>query len=83
MKTELNIANAQVLPGRKINMIAYNVANHNVHNILKPVSRLLIWMLEADTNNTTRTVDPLEVQNVWLALEYINSVDRDWETSVR
>lgn len=73
MITELQIVQQQTIPGRKIVCVAYSTNNHNLHKMMKPVSHLLLWMLEADSNNSSRTIVPTDVLDVWACFSFMDA----------
>lgn len=64
MKTELNPQPATITPGVRITVLEYNLRNFRVHAIMEQVSRLLLYLLECDSNNTSSVLSPREVRNI-------------------
>lgn len=64
MKTELRIAPANVIGGAKIDVVEYNLNNYRLHQILEQISRLFLFMLECDSNNTSSKVRPRDVRDI-------------------
>ena len=64
MKTELQIVEEVIRPGQKIKGVKYSVSNFRLNQIIVPMSRLLFWFLESDSNNTSTIVKPRDVRRI-------------------
>lgn len=58
MITELIVKQAEIQGGRQISTDMYDTKNQTLHLCALPLSKLLIFCLECDSNNTTRTIVP-------------------------
>jgi len=58
MVTELIVKEASIIGGRQIATDMYKSKNQTLHLCALPLSKLLIFCLECDSNNTTRTTVP-------------------------
>lgn len=64
MITEINKVDPQIVGGSKINVVEYNVRNYRIHQVLEQVSRLLLFCLECDSNNTSSKARPRDVRKI-------------------
>jgi hypothetical protein len=64
MITELNKVDANVVGGRKINVVEYKIQNYRLHQVLEQVSRLFLFMLECDSNNTSSKIRPRDARRI-------------------
>ncbi len=64
MITELNKVNPEPTPGAKIEVVDYNIRNYRLHNALEQVSRLLLFCLECDSNNTSSKNLPSDTRKI-------------------
>jgi hypothetical protein len=58
MITELQVMPQEVLPGHKIMVTEYQIRNYRMHASLEGLSRLTLYTLECDSNNTVTKVTP-------------------------
>lgn len=64
MITELEIVSPSIVPGRKIRVTEFNVRNYRIHQVLEQLSRLFVFLLECDSNNTNSKVKPRDVRGI-------------------
>lgn len=64
MKTELNEVDAQIIGGAKIDVVKYAIRNYRLHQVLEQCSRLFLFCLECDSNNTNSKVTPRDSRKV-------------------
>lgn len=64
MKTDLNLRRAEVVPGDAINANPFNVRNYRLHQVLEQASRLLLFCIECDSNNTSSKVTPRDSRKI-------------------
>lgn len=64
MKTELNIVKPVIKPGIKIDVVEHAVSNFRIHGMMENLSRLLIAVVEMQSNNSSATVTPGDVRSI-------------------
>jgi hypothetical protein len=64
MITEINLVDPEIVPGIKIDCVNYNVRNYRMRDTLEMASRLLLFAIECDTNNTNATVIPSDARDI-------------------
>jgi hypothetical protein len=64
MKTELNRVDAAVVPGAQIDVVEFRIRNFRLHGMLESLSRLLINILEVQSNDTNSVVVPSDVRDI-------------------
>jgi hypothetical protein len=64
MITELNLVSANVVGGRKINVIEYHIQNYRLHQVLEQMSRMFLFLLECDSNNTASKIRPRDARRI-------------------
>jgi hypothetical protein len=64
MITELQKVSAEVAGGAKIDVVEYNIANYRLHQVLEQMSRLFLFCLECDSNNTSSKARPRDVRRI-------------------
>lgn len=64
MVTNLKIMASNVQGGRTMKALSYRTTNQSLHLMTQPLSKLLFWMLECDSNNTVATVVPRDVATI-------------------
>lgn len=72
MITNLKEVNPEVVPGREVQVVKYRVRNYRLHNALEQGSRLLLFCLECDSNNTSSKSLPSDVKDIldqWTVLK--------------
>ena len=73
MKTDLKVVKAQIIGGREIDTVLVETTNQSLSNVLSPMSKCLLWMLECDSNNTTRTIVPRDVRTILGMIEFFKT----------
>jgi len=58
MVTKLNVVEAKITGGREIDCLSYNTKNQTLHLCALPLSKLLLFLMECDSNNTTSIIVP-------------------------
>jgi hypothetical protein len=64
MITELNKVSAEVVGGRKINVVEYHIQNYRLHQVLEQIARLFLFLLECDSNNTASKIRPRDARRI-------------------
>lgn len=64
MITNLREVDAQIEAGREIEVVKYNTRNYRNHLVLEQLSRLLAFMLECDSNNTSSKNLPSDTRDI-------------------
>lgn len=64
MITELNKVDAEIVGGKKVDVVEYNVRNYRLHQVLEQMSRLFLFCLECDSNNTNSKAKPRDVRGI-------------------
>jgi hypothetical protein len=64
MKTELNIVPANPKAGFKFAVNEFNIRNLRLHKVCEQMSRLLLFCLECDSNNTSSKARPRDVRGI-------------------
>jgi hypothetical protein len=62
MITELNLVNANIVGGRKINVVEYHIQNYRLHQVLEQLARMFLFLLECDSNNTSSKIRPRDAR---------------------
>jgi len=62
--TELNKVEAEIVGGKKIDVVEYQIRNYRLHQILEQLSRLLLFCVECDSNNTSSKARPRDVRGI-------------------
>lgn len=62
MMTNINLVDPQIVPGKVIDCVAYNVRNYRLRDSLEQAARLLLFMVECDSNNTNAVAIPSDVR---------------------
>lgn len=62
MITELEEVPPEIVGGRKVQVVYSNLRNFRMHQSLEQLSRLLIYCLECDSNNTSSKALPSDVR---------------------
>jgi hypothetical protein len=76
MRTELVVSDPKPIGGEKINVHRWNTKNFRIHKMNQMVSRLVLFILECDSNNSSSTVSARDSQVINLAF---NNVKIEWE----
>lgn len=64
MRTELEIVPSAPVAGRKIAVLEYNIRNYRLHQVVEQMSRLFLFCVEADSNNTASKSRPRDVRRI-------------------
>ncbi len=64
MITELKKVDAEIVGGRQIDVVDYRVRNYRLHQVLEQMSRLFLFCLECDSNNTNSKAKPRDVRGI-------------------
>lgn len=64
MITELKEVDAQIVPGRKVEVVKYAVRNYRLHQALEQIARLNLFCLECDSNNTASKNLPSDTRGI-------------------
>ena len=64
MKTEINLVDPEIVPGVKIDCVRYNVRNYRMRDTLEMASRLLLFCVECDSNNTNAVAIPSDTRDI-------------------
>lgn len=73
MITELSKVDPAVAGGVKIEVVEYNIRNYRLHNSLEQMSRLLLFCLECDSNNTSSKNIPSDTRKVLQQWDIVKS----------
>ena len=71
MITELNIVDPDIVPGAQIDVVQYNIRNFRLHGMMESLSRLLVAILELQSNDSSATVVPSDVRDVMAQFKII------------
>lgn len=64
MITNLREVDAEIEAGREIEVVKYKTRNYRNHQVLEQLSRLLAFMLECDSNNTSSKNLPSDTRDI-------------------
>ena len=64
MITELNKIEAEIVGGRRIDVVEHQVRNFRLQSVLEQMSRLFLFCLECDSNNTSSKAIPSDVRKI-------------------
>jgi len=73
MITELVKTDPQIVPGKKIVTVDYNIRNYRLHKSLEQLARLMLFCLESDSNNTNSKNIPSESRKILAQWEIVKS----------
>lgn len=73
MITELNRVDAEIVGGVKVDVVEYNIRNYRIHNSLEQMSRMLLFCLECDSNNTSSKNLPSDTRKILSQWEIVKS----------
>jgi hypothetical protein len=73
MITELNKIPQDVMPGHKIDVAEYKIRNYRMHGTLESLSRLSLFVLECDSNNTVTKVTPRNARQILSQWELVKN----------
>lgn len=71
MKTELNIVDPQIVDDKKIDVNDNNIRNRRIHACVEAMSRLCLFILKCDSNNTSGTVKPSDAAKIRAAWDIV------------
>jgi hypothetical protein len=74
MITELNLADPEIVGGHVIDVVESNIRSARLHRCLEQTSRLCLYMLEMDGNNTSSKVKPSEVRTIRDTWDLVNEL---------
>lgn len=72
MITNLKEVDPQIVAGREVEVVKYRLRNYRLHNALEQGSRLLLFCLECDSNNTSSKSLPSDTKDIldqWVVLK--------------
>jgi hypothetical protein len=81
MITELNEVDPDVTPGAQIDVVRYRIRNFRLHGMMENLSRLLISIVEIQSNDTSATVVPSDVRDILAQYDIIKG-DLDFAIEV-
>lgn len=64
MITNLSEVPADIVGGHQIDVVPQNIRNARVHSCLEQMARLMLFLLECDSNNTSSKIKPSDVRFV-------------------
>lgn len=64
MRTEINLVDPEIMPGVKIDCVKYRVRNYRMRDTLEMASRMLLFMIECDSNNTNALAIPSDTRDI-------------------
>jgi len=64
MITELNRVDPAIIGGQKIDVVEYNLQNYRLHQVLEQMSRMFLFLLECDSNNTSSKMRPRDARKI-------------------
>lgn len=73
MQTEIKNVDPEIIGGKIVECIEYNVRNVRLHNVLEQISRMLIAAVESDSNNSNALASPREVADFWAQWAIVKS----------
>jgi len=65
MKTELEIVEQVVNPGRQIKVIKYPLRNYHIFNVAEQLAYLIFGIMESDSGNSNAQNSARETRNFW------------------
>lgn len=80
MVTELDLQEQVVLGGEKIAVFKWNIANVHLHQVAAVASRLMLAMIESDSNNSVGQMIPSDARSFY---DEWQRVKAEWERSLR
>ena len=81
MITNLNIVDPDIVPGAEIDVVQYRIRNFRLHGLMENLSRLLIAIVELQSNDTSSTIVPSDARDI-LAQFNICREDLDFAVDV-
>jgi len=79
--TNLNIVDPDIVPGAEIDVVQYRIRNFRLHGLMENLSRLLVAIVELQSNDTSSTVVPSDARDI-LAQFTICKEDLDFAMEV-
>lgn len=76
MRTEIEIVEQAVNPGRKIKCVSYEVRNYLVHQVAHQVSLLMLGFMESDSGNSKGQSSARETRSLWKGWALVKA---EWE----
>ena len=73
MRTELNEVTPDIVAGAQIDVVSYGIRNFRLHGMLESLSRLLISVLEIQSNDTSSVVVPSDVRDIRAQFEILKN----------
>jgi len=73
MITELKKVDPEIKGGIQIEVVDYRIRNYRLHNSLEQMSRLLLFCLECDSNNTSSKNLPSDTRKILSQFEIVKS----------
>ena len=64
MITNLNIVDPDIIAGAQIDVVEHNIRNFRLHGMMESLSRLLVAIIELQSNDTSATVVPSDVRDI-------------------
>lgn len=81
MITNLNIVDPEIVPGAQIDVVQYRIRNFRLHGLMENLSRLLVAIVELQSNDSSATVVPSDARDI-LAQFTICKDDLDFAVEV-
>ena len=63
-RTDLKVSEVEIIPSRQMEAAAYFVGNESIHDMAKPISKLLFYFPKSDSNNSATVCNPQDTQQV-------------------
>jgi hypothetical protein len=73
MITELRKVDPEITGGVQVEVVDYRIRNYRLHNSLEQVSRLLLFCLECDSNNTSSKNLPSDTRKILSQWDIVKS----------
>jgi hypothetical protein len=64
MITELNKVDPEIQGGLKIDVVDYKLQNYRLHQVLEQMSRMFLFLLKCDSNNTSSKIRPRDARKI-------------------
>lgn len=64
MITELNKVDPAIIGGNIVNVVEYKLQNYRLHQVLEQMSRMFLFLLECDSNNTSSKIRPRDARKI-------------------
>jgi hypothetical protein len=72
MRTNIRLKDPEIIPGVEIGCVAYNVRNYRMRDTLEMSARLMLFLVECDSNNTSAIAIPSDSRDIldtWQAVK--------------